>query len=190
MSPTRLESFSDAVLAIIITIMVLELHVPEHSTLDALAETLPTLLTYAISFSIIATYWNNHHHLLRNTHRIGPSIMWSNFFFLFWVSLIPFLTRWMGDFYTESLPAASYAILLAMSGIAYNILQRAIVKTGGDPDIDERIGNNAKGRVSLVLYIVAAPLAFVTPWIAYAIFVGIAAWWFIPDRRLLAKPDA
>lgn len=189
MSPSRVEAFSDGVLAIVITIMVLELHVPHSGELSALRAATPTLLTYAISFAIIAIYWNNHHHLLRSTKHISPIIMWTNLFFLFWISLIPFATSWMGEFHTRPWPVASYAILLAICALAYNLLQRAIIRTGGNAALTKQIGNDTKGIWSLLAYIAAAPLAFITPWLAYILFVAVALAWFIPDRRLAVRNE-
>jgi uncharacterized membrane protein len=190
MRPGRLESFSDAVLAIIITIMVLELHAPEGATLDALGEAVPTLLAYVISFSIIATYWNNHHHLLQRAHHTSSATMWANLFFLFWVSLIPFFTQWMGEFHDHSLPAACYAALLAICSVAYGFLQRTIVKNDSDSELEKRIGSNMKGLLTRALYVIAIPLAFISPWLSYAIFAIVAAWWFAPDKRLIDRGSA
>lgn len=170
--------------------MVLELHAPTDTTLGALGTALPTLMTYVISFSIIATYWNNHHHLLHRARRISPTTMWANLFFLFWVSLIPFFTQWMGEFHDRSLPAACYAALLAICSIAYGFLQRTIIKDEDNSELKKRIGGNTKGLLSRALYIVAIPAAFISPWVSYAIFAVVIAWWFIPDKRLVElKPN-
>ncbi len=187
MRPVRLESFSDAVLAIIITIMILDLHSPTDATLTALGTVTPTLLAYIISFSVIAIYWTNHHHLVQNVRQVSPAIMWANLFFLFWISLIPFFTGWMGEFHTYSLPAACYAVLLLMCSFAYGLLQRAIVTTGGNTELRQQLGKNVKGLVSRSLYVVAIPLAFITPWLAYALFLTVSILWLVPDRRLITR---
>lgn len=182
MNTVRLESFSDAVLAVIITIMVLELHTPSSPSITALSAGLPTFVAYAISFSIIGTYWNNHHHLIRQTQEVRPSIMWANLFFLFWVSLIPFMTSWMGEFYTDTWPTACYALLLTICGLSYNILQYTVTRTDDSMHFLSLV--NYKGVVSVVGYITAIGFSFVNHWISDVIFVVVAIIWFIPKSEV------
>lgn len=183
--PSRLETFSDAVVAVIITIMVLELKPPHETTLTALTLLFPSFLTYAFSFQTIGTYWNNHHHLLRLVKKIDFGIMWSNLHFLFWLSLIPFFTAWLGENYLSPWPASLYGGILLMCGIAYEMLQkRILLHHGSDSSLAKNIGNNIKGKLSVGAYITAIFLAFVHPFIAEFIYLLVAIFWFIPDRRL------
>ena len=185
MSRGRLEAFSDGVLAIIITIMVLELKVPHGITLAALQPLLPIFLSYVLSFVYLGIYWNNHHHLLHATQRINGSIMWANLHLLFWLSLIPFATGWMGENHFAELPTALYGFVLLMAGIAYWFLERAIIaEHGRDSLLASAVGSDWKGKLSPVLYAVAIGLAFVNQWFADAIYVLVAAMWFIPDSRI------
>jgi uncharacterized membrane protein len=172
---TRLEAFSDAVLAVIITLMVLELRPPHTADLAALSTVVPSLVVYILSFHTIATYWNNHHHLFMTVERITPKVMWLNMNLLFWLSLVPFFTAWLGEHYTRAWPAACYAALMLVAGIAYQILERAALKANKLPR-----SSNWKGIFSLLLYACAAPLAFIHPFITYGLIVLIALWWFIP----------
>jgi TMEM175 potassium channel family protein len=183
----RLEAFSDAVFAVIITIMALELRAPEgHTLADVRGDLLPGLVVYVLSFTLVGIYWNNHHHLLRAARRISGAVMWTNLFLLFWLSLIPVLTEWLRDEYEYPLPAATYGVVLLASGFAYRLLIRALIKANGqDSAVARAIGSDVKGNISLVAYAAAIPLAFVSPWISYALYVGVALLWFVPDRRFV-----
>jgi uncharacterized membrane protein len=185
MQKNRLEAFSDGVLAIIITIMVLELKVPHETNLAALQPILPVFLSYVLSFIYVGIYWNNHHHLFHSTKRVSGGILWANLHLLFWLSLFPFATGWMGENHLESTPTAFYGTVLLMAGVAYYVLQRAIIAQQGPGSLlAEAVGCDWKGKLSPVLYFVAIPLAFVSPWIANAIFVFVALLWIIPDHRI------
>ena len=191
MGTTRLEAFSDGVLAIIITIMVLELRVPHEPTVAALAELLPVLLSYVLSFIYIGIYWSNHHHMLHATKRVTGAILWANLHLLFWLSLVPFTTAWMGENHFASAPTAAYGVVLLMAAIAYWILQRAILRAEGrDSLLARAVGVDLKGKLSPLAYIAAIPLAFVRPAISDALFVFIALVWLIPDRRIERAIDA
>jgi uncharacterized membrane protein len=183
----RLEAFSDAVFAVIITIMALELRAPEgHTLADVRGDLLPGLVAYVLSFSLLGIYWNNHHHLLRAAERINGSVMWTNLFLLFWLSLIPVLTEWVREEYEHPLPAAAYGAVLLASGFAYSLLVRALIRANGrDSAVARAIGSDVKGNLSLVVYAAAIPLAFVSPWISYALYVVVALVWFVPDRRFV-----
>jgi uncharacterized membrane protein len=181
----RLEAFSDGVIAILITIMVLELHVPQGHDLHALRELLPVFLTYVLSFIFIGIYWNNHHHMLQATTRINGSILWANLHLLFWLSLVPFVTGWMGENHEASTPNAAYGAVMLCCAIAYTILQRAILaEHGPDSQLGQAVGNDLKGMMSLVAYASAIPLAFVNQWLSDAIYVTVALVWLVPDRRI------
>jgi uncharacterized membrane protein len=180
----RVEAFSDGVIAVIITIMALELRAPDGASLDAVRDRLPGLLVYVLSFVIIGIYWNNHHHLLRAAERISGAAMWANLFLLFWLSLIPVLTEWLRDEYRHALPAAAYGVVALAAGVAYAILVRALIRANGrDSAVARAIGSDIKGYASLVLYAAGVGLAFVSPWISYAFYVAVTMMWFIPDRR-------
>ena len=185
MNKTRLEAFSDGVIAIIITIMVLELKVPHEPTLGALVGVLPVFLSYVLSFVYVAIYWNNHHHLLHAVKRINGPIMWANMHLLFWLSLIPFSTGWMGENHFASLPTALYGLSLLMPAIAYYILQRTIIRhQGPEGPLAKALGPDLKGKISPILYLIAIVFAFFAPVVAGAIYVGVALMWLIPDRRI------
>jgi uncharacterized membrane protein len=185
----RLEAFSDGVLAVIITIMALELKAPEGGRFSDLGARLPALLVYILSFTFIGIYWNNHHHLLRAARRVTAGVMWANLHLLFWLSLIPVLTEWIGEHYEKTAPAATYGMVCLCSGVAFTILVRAIIRADGSSSlVATAIGSDAKGRVSLLGYAAATALAFVSPWIAYALIAGVALMWFIPDRRF-SRPN-
>ena len=185
MSKSRLEAFSDGVLAIIITIMVLELHVPQGRDLSALRPLLPVLLSYVLSFVYIGIYWNNHHHLLHATRQVRGSVLWANLHLLFWLSLLPFVTGWMGTSGYAPEPTALYGMVLFMSGVAYWILERSIIAGEGDNSLLKKaVGEDRKGIVSVVLYAVAIPFGFYSHWIAHSIYVLVALIWLIPDRRI------
>jgi uncharacterized membrane protein len=185
MGKTRLEAFSDGVIAIIITIMVLELKVPHGGELEDLRPLGPVFLSYVLSFIYVAIYWNNHHHMLHTVKRVTGGIMWANSHLLFWLSLVPFTTSWVGEHPQHPLPMALYGVNLLMAGVAYLILQWAIVGIeGADGPLRRAIGSDWKGKLSAVGYLAAIGLAFVDRWISIAIYFAMAAIWFIPDRRI------
>jgi uncharacterized membrane protein len=189
MSPARLEAFSDGVLAVIITIMVLELRPPDGVDLDSLRKLTPSLLIYVLSFTFIGIYWNNHHHLLRATRRISGGVMWANLHLLFWLSLVPLVTAWVGDHHESSLPAATYGFIGFMSGVAYTILTVTIRNVNRDTRINEMLQRDIKGKLSLALYALGMALAFIQPWLSYAAYALVSIMWFIPDRRLTRSSD-
>ena len=181
----RLEAFSDGVLAVIITIMALELKAPVGGDFSSLRERLPALLVYILSFTFVGIYWNNHHHLLRAARRVTPGVMWANLHLLFWLSLIPVLTEWIGEHYEKTAPAATYGLVCLGSAVAFTVLVRAIIRAdGGASPVATAIGSDVKGRVSVATYAAATGLAFVTPWISYVLLAAVAMMWFVPDRRL------
>jgi uncharacterized membrane protein len=185
MEKNRLEAFSDGVLAIIITIMVLELKVPQGAQLAALTPLVPVFLSYVLSFVYVGIYWNNHHHLLQAARHIDGRILWANLHLLFWLSLTPFVTGWMGENHFAPLPVAMYGTVLLLSGFAYFILTRALIAHHGIASpLANALGRDRKGKASLALYAVAIPLAFANPWAACALYVVVAIIWFIPDRRI------
>ena len=185
MGKNRLEAFSDGVIAIIITIMVLELKVPHGANFDALMPLLPVFLSYVLSFIYVGIYWNNHHHLFQAAKHVSGGILWANLHLLFWLSLFPFTTAWAGENHLASTPTAVYGVVLLMAAIAYYFLQRAVIaKQGADSLLASAIGNDWKGKLSPVLYLAAIPLAFVSPWIAIGLYVFVALLWFVPDRRI------
>jgi uncharacterized membrane protein len=184
MSAARLEAFSDAVVAISITIMVLELRPPAAPALRALRPRLPVALAHALSFTFLATYWNNHHHLLRAADGISGPVMWANMHLLFWLSLVPFATAWVGQAPRHAGPAAVYGAVAFLSGAAYSLLVAAIEAANPGSRVARAVGADRKGKLSLALDAAGALLAFATPWLAYAAYVLVSAIWFIPDRRL------
>ena len=182
---TRLEAFSDGVIAIIITIMVLEMKVPHGSNLVAVQSLLPVFLSYVLSFVFVAIYWNNHHHLLHTAKHINGRIMWANAHLLFWLTLVPFTTNWLGENHGAAWPTALYGGVLLMAAIAYTILQRSIIASQGkDSLLAKALGQGWKEMLSLTSYAAAIALAFVNPWLSDALFVFVAMVWFIPDRRI------
>jgi uncharacterized membrane protein len=184
-SKSRLEAFSDGVLAIIITIMVLELHIPHGGEMGALRPILPILLTYLLSFVYIGIYWNNHHHLLHATRQVRGSVLWANLHLLFWLSLLPFATGWMGASGFAPDPTALYGLVLLMSGIAYWILVRTIIAGEGENSLVRKaVGADRKGFVSVVMYAIAIPSGLFAPWIAHLIYILVALMWLVPDRRI------
>jgi uncharacterized membrane protein len=188
MKTTRLEAFSDGVLAIIITIMVLELKVPHAVELAALKLVLPVLLSYVLSFIYLGIYWNNHHHLFQATEEVSGGILWANLHLLFWLSLFPFTTAWMGENHLAAIPTAIYGFVLLMAAIAYYILQRTIIaREGRDSLLAQAIGKDWKGKLSPLLYLAAIPFAFVSSWIAGGLYVCAALLWLIPDPRIERK---
>ena len=185
MPKERLAAFSDGVIAIIITIMVLELHVPQGAGLAALAPVLPTFLTYVLSFVYVAIYWNNHHHLLHAATRVNGTILWANMHLLFWLSLIPFATGWLGANHFARVPTALYGVAMLMPAIAYYLLQRAIIRQQGTHGaLASALGRDIKGKLSPLLYFAAIVLAFAWPWASHAIYVLVALIWLVPDRRI------
>ena len=185
MKTTRLEAFSDGVIAIIITIMVLELKTPtghDWSDLRALGHVFGF---YALSFIYLGIYWNNHHHMIHMSERVSGSVLWANLHLLFWLSLFPFGTAWMGDSHVAPLPTATYGFIQMMAGVAYFILERTLIKAQGQHSrLKEALGSDVKGKLSVVLYAVAIVVAWAQPWIAAAIYVSVAAMWLVPDRRI------
>ncbi len=185
MNTTRLEAFSDGVLAIVITIMVLELKVPHGDSLSALVPLLPVLLSYVLSFVYIGIYWNNHHHMFHATHRVDGGVLWANLHLLFWLSLLPFVTGWMGENHFNALPSALYGGVLLMAAIAYWILERRIIACEGPESLlAQAVGSEVKGWVSIALYLVGIAVSFVLPAIAQALYVAVALMWLVPDRRI------
>jgi len=189
MNTTRLEAFSDAVIAIIMTIMVLELKIPHSADLESLKPLVPVFLSYVLSFVYLGIYWNNHHHMLQATHRVNGGILWANLHLLFWLSLVPFTTGWMGENHFASLPTAVYGMVLLCCAIAYTILQTTIVRNQTEEHrlLAEAVGNDLKGKLSIVLYVVAVPLAFLNPWISDALYIAVAVMWLVPDRRIESR---
>jgi len=184
----RLEAFSDGVIAILITIMVLELKIPHGTNWEALRPLLPVFLTYVLSFVYLAIYWNNHHHMLHATEQINGKILWANMHLLFWLSLIPFATGWMGENHFAPLPTAVYGAVLLAAAIAYYALQQMIIaQQGRKSKLRAAIGRDLKGKISPLLYLAAIPLAFVNQWISDALYVFVALMWLIPDRRIESR---
>jgi uncharacterized membrane protein len=185
MSKTRLEAFSDGVIAILITIMILELKIPEDTHLEALRPLLPIFLTYVLSFVLVGIYWNNHHHMLHATERVNGAVLWANLHLLFWLSLVPFVTGWMGENGFAALPTAVYGVVLLCAAIAYTILQMTIIRLEGPHSkLAAAVKKDVKGKISIVMYISAISLAFVQTRISYALYVAVACIWLIPDRRI------
>ncbi len=185
MTKNRLEAFSDGVLAIIITIMVLELKVPHGDTITVLKPLLPQLLSYVVSFIYLGIYWNNHHHMLHTVQRVTGALLWANLHLLFWLSLVPITTAWIGENHADATPVAMYGAVLLMAAIAYFILQQVIIAAQGkDSVLKKAIGTDLKGKASPILYAAAIGSAFWSPWIAIALYVFVALMWLVPDRRI------
>ncbi|HKE58083.1 MAG TPA: TMEM175 family protein [Pyrinomonadaceae bacterium] len=185
MSTGRMEAFSDGVIAIIITIMVLELRVPHEATFRALVPLAPVLLSYLLSFVFIGIYWSNHHHLLHIAEHVDGRALWANLHLLFWLSLVPFVTAWMGENHFAAVPVAIYGMILFLAGVAYTILARVLISLdGADSRIAAALGKDYKGKLSVVGYSLAIPLAFVRPWLAFVFYGAIAVMWLAPDRRI------
>ncbi|HZL17393.1 MAG TPA: TMEM175 family protein [Polyangia bacterium] len=188
MSKSRLEAFSDGVIAILITIMMLELKIPHGGSWEALRPVLPVFLTYVMSFVFVGIYWNNHHHMLHMVTSIDGRILWANLHLLFWLSLVPFATGWMGENDFAPIPTATYGAILLLCGIAYLVLQNAIIAHQGPQSrLAAAVGGDVKGKVSAVLYAIAIPIAFANRWISEAIYVAVSLMWLIPDRRIESR---
>lgn len=188
MKKGRLEAFSDGVIAILITIMVLELKIPHGADWESLRPLLPVFLTYVLSFIYLAIYWNNHHHMLYATEHINGKVLWANMHLLFWLSLVPFVTGWMGENHFAPLPTAVYGAVLLASAVSYFILQRLIIaQHGANSRLKAAVGRDIKGKLSPLLYLIAIPLAFVNQWVSDALYVIVALMWLVPDRRIESK---
>jgi uncharacterized membrane protein len=185
MKKSRLEAFSDGVIAIIIAIMVLDLKAPAETDIHSLTPLIPTFLCYVLSFVYVGIYWNNHHHLFQATQHVNGRILWANLHLLFWLSLIPFVTNWLGVSHFATWPVAVYGIVLFLCGFAYYILAQVLIRHHGrESVIAKAIGGDTKGRISLVLYLLGIGMAFLFPWVACGVFVAVAVIWLIPDRRI------
>jgi uncharacterized membrane protein len=185
MTTSRMEAFSDGVIAIIITIMVLELRPPHDATIQGLRPLIPILLSYVVSFVYLGIYWTNHHHLLQAVEHVNGNVLWANLQLLFWLSLIPFVTAWMGENHFDKWPVALYGIVLLLAAIAYFILVKTLLALHGHNSLlADAIGNDFKGKISVVILVIAIPLAFVRPWIACLIYGLVAVMWLVPDRRI------
>ncbi|HXN16363.1 MAG TPA: TMEM175 family protein, partial [Usitatibacter sp.] len=185
MGKGRLEAFSDGVIAVIITVMVLEMKVPHGTDFDALSPLVPVFLSYVLSYVFVGIYWNNHHHLLHATDHINGTILWANLHLLFWLSLIPFVTAWMSENHFDAWPVALYGVVLLFSAIAYFLLAHCLISHHGkDSALAASLGRDVKGKASVLIYLCAIPLAFVRWWVACALYVVVAALWFVPDRRI------
>lgn len=188
MTKNRLEAFSDGVIAILITIMVLELKVPSQPTFKALFPMLPVLLSYVLSFIYLGIYWNNHHHMFHMAHKVNGKVLWANLHLLFWLSLIPLTTAWMGQSKLAKIPTFAYGFVLFCAGLAYYLLQNTIIASQGTfSKLKSAIGNDIKGKSSVFLYLLSLPLVFIQPLISLAIYIFIALMWLIPDRRIESK---
>jgi uncharacterized membrane protein len=188
---SRLEAFSDGVMAVIITITALSLRPPNGTSFSSLSHRLPALLVYILSFAFIGIYWNNHHHLLRATRHLSGGVMWANLHLLFWLSLIPVITEWVGNSYRASWPAATYGIVALGAALAFSVLTRTIVRADGRQSaVATALGSDLKGRASIALYAAGVGLAFLSPWISYAIYAAVSIIWFIPDRRMVRQLGA
>ena len=191
MTKSRLEAFSDAVIAIVMTIMVLEIKVPHGTDWDAIRPTIPLFLTYVLSYVFLGIYWNNHHHMLHTAERVNGAILWANLHLLFWLSLVPVATGWWGESNFAPLPTAAYAVVQVFAAVAYTHLQSAIISHHGPQSkLGAAVGKNFKGKLSLGCYVAAVPLAFVHPLISTAMMVFVASIWFIPDRRIESRLNA
>ena len=187
MSKGRLDAFSDGVIAVVITIMVLELKVPHGADTNALAPLVPVFLTYVLSFVLVAIYWNNHHNMFHAVHRVTGAALWANLLLLFWLSLFPFATAWMGENHFGATPTALYGVVLLMAALSYTLLQHTIIVADGPASfLKSAVGADWKGRASPVLYLIAIGAAFYAPWLAQAIYVAVALMWLIPDKRFEA----
>jgi uncharacterized membrane protein len=191
MNTARLEAFTDGVVAIIITIMVLELHVPHGTTLAALQADVPVLLAYVLSYVNVGIFWNNHHHMLHATERVDGRVLWANLVLLFWLSLVPFVIRWIDDSGFAPLPTAAYGVVLLCAALSYTLLQRQIIRLNGRESLlAVAVGQDLKGKLSALLYLLGIVLAFVRPWVAIALYVVVALVWLVPDRRIESRARA
>jgi len=184
MEKGRLEAFSDGVLAVIITIMVLEMKSPAGADLHALSTSAPVLAAYALSYTNVGIFWANHHHMLQVSERVNGRVLWANLFLLFWLSLVPFVIHWMDDTHFAPLPTACYGVILALAAIGYVALQQSLIACNPDSPLKTAIGGDIKGKVSLTAYLLAVPLSFVHAWIAIALYVAVALTWLAPDPRI------
>jgi uncharacterized membrane protein len=186
MNSARLEAFTDGVIAIVITIMVLELHVPHGADLAALKAQTPILLAYVLSYINVGIFWNNHHHMLHLTDKVNGAVLWANLNLLFWLTLVPFVIRWIDETGFTTAPVAAYGFVLAAAAVGYVILQRQIIAANGGAQapLAKALGNDVKGKLSLLLYLVGFAAAFVAPWLALALYIAVALMWLIPDRRI------
>jgi len=185
MNAARLEAFTDGVVAIIITIMVLEIRVPHGSDLAALQAGLPVLSAYVLSYVNVGIFWNNHHHMLHITERVNGKVLWANLALLFWLSLVPFVIRWIDEMGFTALPTAAYGVVLLCAAVSYQILQQQLIAYNGrDSRLATAVGADFKGKLSLILYLAAIVLAFVRPWMAITLYVAVALLWLVPDRRI------
>ena len=184
MDKGRLEAFSDAVIAIVMTVMVLEFQVPEATNWEALHPLVPVFLTYVLSFVYLGIYWNNHHHLIKAAGRITGGVLWANLHLLFWLSLFPFATGWMGGNSFAEVPTAVYGVVLLLAALSYYLLQTTIVAAQTEPTLNDALGRDVKGKLSPVLYAIGIAMAFVSPWVSVALYAAVAMMWLVPDRRL------
>lgn len=185
MNKNRLEAFSDGVLAIIITIMMLEIKTPNSNSLESLRPLIPVFFSYVLSFVYVGIYWNNHHHMFQAVKKINGSILWGNLFLLFWLSLIPFATSWIGAQNFSTIPMSCYGLVLLMCAISYTLLQKSIIKLEGkDSLLYQAVEKDIKGKISLFCYVIAIPLAFLSPWISGLLYTLVALMWIVPDRRI------
>lgn len=191
MTKERLEAFSDGVMAVAITIMVLDMKVPAGTDLRALAGDAPVFVAYALSYANVGIFWNNHHHMLRASRHIDGRVLWANLFLLFWITLVPFEVRWIDDTHIAPLPTAAYGVVLIMSAAGYLLLEKALIAVNGpDSELARAIGDRRKELLSLALYVVAVGVALFQPWIAIAIYICVAVMWFVPDRRIESQLKA
>jgi uncharacterized membrane protein len=191
MNTARLEAFTDGVVAIIITIMVLELHVPHGTTLAALQADVPVLFAYVLSYVNVGIFWNNHHHMLHAAERVDGRVLWANLVLLFWLSLVPFVIRWIDDSGFAPLPTAAYGVVLLCAALSYTLLQRQIIRLNGRESLlAVAVGQDLKGKLSALLYLLGIVLAFVRPWVAIALYVVVALVWLVPDRRIESRARA
>lgn len=185
MKKGRIEAFSDGVIAIIITIMVLELKVPHESTFEALFKLWPVFISYVLSFIYVGIYWNNHHHMFMVVNKVNGTVLWANLHLLFWLSIVPFTTAWMGENHFAPLPVALYGFVLLMCGIAYTILTTTLIKHHGHESVlSKAVGSDVKGKLSVALYVISIPCAFLTVWISAVIYFAVALMWLVPDKRI------
>jgi uncharacterized membrane protein len=191
MKSSRLEAFTDGVVAIVITIMVLELRVPHDASLAALRSSVPILLAYVLAFINVGLYWNNHHHLFQATEHVDGKVLWANQFLLFWLTLVPFVIRWLDETGFGVAPTAAYGVVLGMAAVGFTLTQRAIIASNGrrDDRLATALGSDRKGKLSLLAYAIAVPMSFVSRWIAIALYIAVAAMWFIPDPRIEHQLD-